>query len=189
MIIKLLFIIFIIFIIKLFVIRFDYKDYFNITVSILFSFFSYLYIMNNNILFLFVIIILSISIILYSLYKQDSNDSSIVFINGNINFKNMIKNNYSLLNLVKDLKRNNMLFINSDTCGVLIDKKLIFYSKNDIYNRPVSLIINGKIFYKELLLIGKSKKWIEKKVRNSNYLLSDIFYAFYYKNKLYIIKK
>ena len=189
MIIKILFIILVIFIMKLFIIRFDYKDYYNITISMLFILFSYLYIMNNNLFFLISIILLGLSLVIYSLYKQDSSDSSIVFINGNINFKNMIKNNYSLLNLVKDLKKNKLLYINDDICGVLVDKKLVFYSKESHINRPVNIVVDGRIYNKELMLIGKSRKWLERKIKDNDCLLNDIFYAFYYKDKFYIIKK
>ena len=189
MLFKVLLIILITFVIKLFVIRFDFRDYFNITISFIYILFSYLYIMNKNILFFLIIIILSISLILYSYYKQENNDYSVLFINGSINFKNMLKNNYSLLNLVKDLKNNKISFINSDTCGVLIDNKLVFYSKDNICNKPVSVIVNGNIDYKELYIIGKSKKWIEEKINEKKYKLEDIFYAFYYNERLYIIKK
>ena len=88
MIIKLFLIILIIFVIKLFIIKYDFNDYFNITISCLFLLFSYLYIMNKNIYFLIIVLLLSISLIVYSIFKSNSSDSSIIFINGNINFKN-----------------------------------------------------------------------------------------------------
>ena len=189
MIIKLIFVIFIIFIIKLFVIKFDFKDYFNITLTLLLIFFSYLYILSKGIFLIIPIFIISLSLIIYSYFKMDSGDSSIIILNGNINFKNLFKNNYNISLLLNDIRKNKIRFLDENLCGILKDKEIIFYSKSIRLDRPISIIVNGNICLKELYTIGKNKKWLNKRVEENNCNIEDIFYSFYYNNKLYMIKK
>ena len=101
----------------------------------------------------------------------------------------MYKNNYSIYSLFKDIKKNNLSFIDDRLCAILENNKLVFYSKDDMVNKPISIIINGNICYKELSLIGKNKRWLRKRVEENNHIIEEIFYSFYYNNKLYIIKK
>ena len=189
MIIKLIFVIFILFILKLFIVKFNFKDYFNITLSLLLLFFSYLYILSNGIFLIIPIFIISLSLIIYSYFKIDSGDSSIIILNGNINFKNLFKNNYTLSSLFKDIRKNKISFLDDNICGILKDNELVFYSKNIRLDRPISIIINGSICLKELYTIGKNKKWLNRRVEENNCNIDDIFYSFYYNNKLYLIKK
>lgn len=189
MIIKLIFILFIIFIIKLFIIRFDYHDYFIVLLSIFFCLFSIIYITSNDLKIVLLLFIISLSIIIYSYLRTDSSDSSIVIINGNINFKNMFRNNYSIKSLFNDIKMKKLAYFDQDICGIINNNKLEIYSKNINIDKPITLIINGNICYKELYIIGKNKRWLLNSVENNKSNLEDIFYSFYYDNRLYIIKK
>jgi len=189
MIIKLIFIIFIIFILRLFIIKFDFKDYFNITLTLLFIFFSNLYILSSGIFLVIPIFIISLSLIIYSYFKIDTGDSSIIILNGNINFKNLFKNNYSITLLLNDIRKNKLSFFDENICGILKNKEVTFYSKNIRLDRPISIIVDGNICKKELYTIGRNKKWLNKRVKENNCNIEDIFYSFYYNNKLYMIKK
>ena len=189
MIIKLLFILIIIFLIKLFIIRFDYHDYYIVTCTILLILFGYLFLIYNNIIFSLIIVFISLSIIIYSYFFNNSNNTSIVFINGNIMFKNIKRLNYSVIDLFKELRKNNISIIDKDICGIIENNKLFFYLKENVSNKPVPIIINGVICINELKMIGKDSFWINKYIDKKNILLKDIFYSFYYNNKIYIIKK
>ena len=50
------------------------------------------------------------------------------------------------------------------------------------------LILDGIIDYDTLKQIGKNKEWITNMLIEDNVELENVFYAFYRKNKLYIIK-
>ena len=188
-IIKLIFIMIILFITKLFIIKYDYHDYFTILLSFIFSFFSVIYITSNDIKIVVVLLVISISMIIYSYLRLDSSDSSIIIINGNINFKNMFKNNYSLSELFKDIKKRKLAYFDKDICAIINNNKLDIYSKSINIDKPISLIINGNICLKELYLIGKNKSWLLNRVEKNNSNIEDVFYSFYYENRLYIIKK
>ena len=53
---------------------------------------------------------------------------------------------------------------------------------------PMPLILDGIIDYDTLKQIGKNKEWITNMLIEDNVELENVFYAFYRKNKLYIIK-
>ena len=50
------------------------------------------------------------------------------------------------------------------------------------------LILDGIIDYDTLKQIGKNKEWITNMLIEDNVELENVFYAFYRKNKLYIIR-
>lgn len=188
MIFKLVFIIFILFIIKLFIIRFDFNDYFFVLISIILSFFSFIYIISDEKIYIVFIIILSISLIINSYLKTDSSDNIIIVLDGKINFKNMIKKKYSISSFYNDLK-DNMTIFNDNTCILLKDNKLESYIKKDSIDEPIPIIIDGLLHNNGLLTIEKSNIWLNKILNKYNYNIQDIFYSFFYNNKLYIIKK
>ena len=101
----------------------------------------------------------------------------------------MIKNKYSITSLYSDLKKNNISFLNRDICAILNNKKLVFYTKEEVVGKPRTIIIDGKICFNELYMIGKGVKWLNRMIINNDTDIKDIFYSFYYNNKLYIIKK
>jgi len=51
------------------------------------------------------------------------------------------------------------------------------------------IILDGKIDYDVLYEIGKDEKWLNKLIKDNNVDVENIFYAFYTKNKTYVIKK
>ena len=48
--------------------------------------------------------------------------------------------------------------------------------------------MDGQIDYEVLKDMNKDKKWIDKILEKNNIELENVFYAFYTKNKTYIIK-
>ena len=54
---------------------------------------------------------------------------------------------------------------------------------------PLPLILDGKIQEDVLVQIRKDEAWLNKKLEEEDYQLEDIFYGFYQKNKLFLIKR
>ena len=54
---------------------------------------------------------------------------------------------------------------------------------------PLPIILDGKIDENVLREIGKDTVWLYKLLKNRNITLSDVFYAFYTKEKTFIITK
>ena len=51
------------------------------------------------------------------------------------------------------------------------------------------VILDGSIDYYVLKEINKNEKWLKQVLEKQNLNLEDVFYAFYTKNKTFIIKK
>jgi len=54
---------------------------------------------------------------------------------------------------------------------------------------PMPIILDGKIDYETVKQIGKTEKWINNLIKQNKINVEEIFYAFYQKDKTYIIKK
>lgn len=137
-----------------------------------------------------IILILALSLVLYSYFNLSSCDKSLIIFDGNIDFKNMIKSNYSLTNLFNDLKKHKISYLDGNICAFLKNGKLDFYYKNNkLYYNIVPLIIDGSINNNGISFLGKRETIIEQYLNNCNILISDVLFAFYYNSKIYIIKK
>ena len=53
----------------------------------------------------------------------------------------------------------------------------------------MALILDGFVQKEALKHIKKSEEWLRDELANKNLTVKDIFYAFYKKNKIFIIKK
>ena len=53
----------------------------------------------------------------------------------------------------------------------------------------MALILDGFVQKEALKHIRKSEEWLRQELDSTNLTPKDIFYAFYKKNKIYIIKK
>lgn len=185
MIIKLFFLLFLLFLIKIFIIHFDFRDFFNLSITILFLLIGLLFITNNSKIYPIYLIIFTLVLIIYSYFKRGSSNNSIIIIDGNIDFLNMYKNKYSLSSLLWDLKDKKITKLNNDLCAILRDGKLSFYYKENNYKKFILVIINGKIepsFIKdEPIIINTLKKY--------NCEIDKVSLAYYYNKTFYIRKK
>lgn len=116
---------------------------------------------------------------------------SVIINNGKLNFKEMIKQRYNLNDLLVQLREKSIKTIEEVDYAILeTNGKLSIFSKkekNSIF--PLPIILDGKIETNNLKIINKNISWINKVLKNKNVSLNDIFYAFYDKNELYILKK
>lgn len=118
---------------------------------------------------------------------------SLLIENGKIKFKELIKNRYTLNDLLLELRQNSIKSINDVEYAVLepngklsIFKYNILKTKSDY---PMPLIIEGDIQLETLKNLKKSKEWLVDKIHNKGMLINDVFYCFYKNNKIYIINK
>ena len=117
---------------------------------------------------------------------------SIIINKGIINYKEMIKQRYSLDDLLLSLRQNNIKSIEDveyaflETNGKLSIFKYNIFKTNSTY--PLALLIDGVIQDKTLKEIKHSKFWLTNYLRKQDIDLSNVFYAFYKNKKIYIIK-
>lgn len=144
------------------------------------------------------LVILEVILAKFSLKSKKFNETmtgkpSMLIINGKINFKELIKNRYTLNDLLLELRQNSIKSISDVEYAVLeangklsVFKYNIFKTKSDY---PMPLIIEGDIQEDTLKNLKKSKEWLVNKIHSKGMLINDIFYCFYKNNKVYIINK
>ena len=117
---------------------------------------------------------------------------SVIINNGKLNFKEMIKQRYNLEDLLTQLRENHVRSIEEVDYAILetSGNLSVFVKNNERKGQyPLPLILDGIIDYSTLKQIQKTKEWLFNTLKKENVILSDVFYAFYKGDKLYIIKK
>lgn len=113
---------------------------------------------------------------------------SVIIKNGKVNFTVMTKLRYTLDDLITQLREKGIKSLEEVDYAVLENSgNLSVFQNTDAY--PMPFILDGVIDYKVLKEIKKDRTWIQKFLEKENLELEDIFYAFYTKDKTYIIKK
>ena len=134
------------------------------------------------------IIVGYISLKSFKLRKIIDGDPTVIIKDGKLNFREMSKLRYTLDDLIAQLREQGIKSIEEVNYAVLENngKLSVFETEKDY---PLPIIIDGNIDYKVLKDMNRGKDWIDKILRDNNITLDDVFYAFYTKNKTYIIKK
>lgn len=115
---------------------------------------------------------------------------SMIIDNGKLNIKEMIKQRYSVDDLVLALRTNKIKNIKDVDYAMLeTDGSLSVFKKNIDKSYPIPLIVDGKIDEDVLLHIHKSKEWLINKLNQNNISLKNTLYAFYKLNTIYIVRK
>ena len=118
---------------------------------------------------------------------------SLLIVNGKIQYKELIKNRYSLDDVLLELRQKEIKSINDVEYAILEPNgKLSIFKYNMLKTKsdfPMPLIIDSEIQYDTLKYLNKNKDWLINKIHNKGILLNDIFYCFYKGNKIYIINK
>lgn len=112
----------------------------------------------------------------------------VIIKNGKLNFEAMRQLRYSLDDLISQLREQGIKSIEEVNYAVLENNgKLSTFEKETEY--PLPIIMDGKIDDYVLKDMNKDEKWVLDILKNKNLELENVFYAFYTKNKTYIIKK
>lgn len=123
-----------------------------------------------------------------SLRKLIDGNPIVIIKDGKLNFKDMTKLRYTIDDLIAQLREQGIKSIEEVNYAVLENNgKLSVFENSKDY--PLPIIIDGNIDYDVLKDMKKNKKWIYKILDDNNITLDNVFYAFYTKNKTYIIKK
>lgn len=113
---------------------------------------------------------------------------SMIIKKGKVMFSEMTKIRYSITDLISQLREKGVKSIEDVDYAVLENSgNLSVFQKEKEY--PFPIIIDGVIDYDVLKEIGKDTIWIHKLLIKKDLKLDDVFYAFYTKEKTFIIKK
>lgn len=115
---------------------------------------------------------------------------SLIINKGKLNIKEMIKQRYTLDDLLLQLRQNSIANIKEVNYAILENNgKLSIFKKKDNVESPLPIIIDGVINIDVLVNINKSESWLRECLDNQHMRLKDVLYAFYNKKVLYVIKK
>lgn len=116
---------------------------------------------------------------------------SIIIDAGKVNYKEMVKQRYTIDDLLFELRQKGIKSIETVEYALLESngKLSIFEKKIFDKNYPMPLVVDGEIQVSTLRKINKSRVWLEYMLRKNRVHLSEVFYCFYKGYKLYIVKK
>jgi len=118
---------------------------------------------------------------------------SLIICNGKINYHEMVKQRYSLDNLLLSLRQDGIKNIDDVEYAFLEPNgKLSIFKYNFLKIKssyPMPLILDGDIQEKALKYINKDIEWLNNKLHSKNINSKNVFYCFYKNKKLFIIKK
>ena len=113
--------------------------------------------------------------------------------NGKINYKELIRQRYTMDDLLVSLRQQSIKSIDEVEYAILESNGKLSIFKYNFFrtksNFPMPLILDGKIQTKTLEYLHKDINWINKELFENNLTSENIFYAFYKKNKIFVIKK
>lgn len=122
-----------------------------------------------------------------------SGKPSVMILNGKVNYKEMIKQRYNLDDLLLQLRQNKVKSIEEVEYAVLETNGKLSVFKYNLFkiptNYPVPVIIDGNIQYQTLKNIDKTASWLSKKLEDMQLKPEEVFYAFYKKTSMYVIRK
>ena len=124
--------------------------------------------------------------------KTVDGEVSVIINRGKINFEEMLKQRYNLDDLLTQLRAQSIKSIEEVDYAILeTSGKLSVFKRDDDPDRtyPLPVILDGKVQEDVLIQIRKDISWINRKLDEENFKLEDIFYGFYQKNRLFLIKR
>ena len=117
---------------------------------------------------------------------------SVIISKGKLNFKEMIKQRYNLDDLLLQLREKQIRSIEEVDYAILENNgKLSVFIKQDKDKNvfPLPIILDGIIQEDNLFYINKDRKWVLNMLKKNKIHLNNVFYSFYKKDQIYIIKK
>ena len=115
---------------------------------------------------------------------------SVIIKNGKLNFSEMVKQKYSLDDLLVHIRDKGYRNIEEIEYAILetSGNLSIFETKEDKTPFPLPIILDGVIQKDTLNYLNKNDKWIDNILKKKKLKLDDVFYAFYKENNIFIIK-
>lgn len=113
---------------------------------------------------------------------------SVIIKNGKVDFTLMSKIRYTLDDLITQLREKGIKSLEEVDYAILENSGTLSVFEN-AKSYPMPFILDGVIDYNVLKEIHKDRTWIQHFLDTEHLQLDEIFYAFYTKEKTYIIKK
>ena len=116
---------------------------------------------------------------------------SVIINKGKINFNEMVKQRFTIDDLLKELRLKEIKSLEEVDYALLETNGQLSVFKKKMFDGdyPMPIILDGTIQEKTLKYINKSKLWIKDILDKNDIKLEEIFYAFYQNKSFYIIKK
>lgn len=118
---------------------------------------------------------------------------SLIICDGKINYHEMVKQRFSLDDLLISLREKEIKSIEDVEYAFLEPNGKLSIFKYNLFKTsstyPMPLILDGNIQTKALKHIKKNTEWLKRNLNKNGYIFEDIFYCFYKSNRLYIISK
>ncbi len=116
---------------------------------------------------------------------------SIIIDSGKVNYKEMVRQRYTMDDLLFELRQRGIKSLENIEYALLeANGKLSIFEKKILdTDYPLPLIIDGEVQFSTLKKINKTKFWLDNILRKKQIVYDEIFYCFYKKNSLYIIKR
>lgn len=122
-----------------------------------------------------------------------SGNPSLIISNGKICYKEMIKQRYTLDDLLLALRQQSIKSIEDVEYAVLEPNGKLSIFKYNLLKMdsafPMPLILDGKIQYDTLKKLKKDEIWLKRILKKKKIKKEEVFYAFYKSTRIYIIKK
>lgn len=143
------------------------------------------------------LVLIQVGMAYYSLKNAKVRDAfdgvpSVIIKRGIINFKEMIKQRYNIDDLLTQLREQHIRSIEEVDYAILeTSGNLSVFKKSGefVSEYPMPVILDGEIQEETLKEISKSEKWLLKMLQEEKVQLKEVFYAFYRKKDLFIIKR
>ena len=144
------------------------------------------------------LVLLEVILAKISLKNKKFNDlmsgkPSVIIENGKIKYKELLKNRYSLDDLLLELRQKSVKTIKDIEYAILEPNGKLSIFKYNLFkkksNYPMPLVIDTEIQYDTLKYLNRNADWLISKLHNKGILLKNVFYAYYDNNKIYIINK
>lgn len=118
---------------------------------------------------------------------------SLIIVNGNVNYKEMIRQRYSMDDLLLSMRQKEIKSIDEIEYAFLEPNgKLSIFKYNFLRtksNYPMPIILDGEVQKKALDYIKKNESWLERELAKKGLTVKDVFYAFKKKNQIFLIRK
>ncbi len=113
---------------------------------------------------------------------------SLIIANGNVNYKEMVRQRYSMDDLLLSMRQKEIKSIDEIEYAFLEPNgKLSIFKYNPFHtksNYPMPIIVDGTLQEKALTFIKKDKRWLMQELARKNLNIEDVFYAFKKKSNL-----
>lgn len=118
---------------------------------------------------------------------------TIIINQGKLIYNNLVSQRYSLDDLLLELRQRGIDSIEDVNYAFLEPNGKLSIFKYDLLKIakpiPLSLVLEGVIQKETLMNIGKTESWLRKNLEHNGIELKNVFYAFYNKEHIYVIRK